>query len=262
MPSLFYHLLGQGEAVILLHSSLSSKSQWLPLQSQLAKTHQTLAIDLIGYGDNRQTPRFPFRLNSEIELIDTLLKSHGMSDRPFHIIGHSYGGSIALKMASQYSQQVVSLNLYEPVSFHLLEQNSGASQEAHQLGEQVLAFIHQEKWYEATEYFVDYWNAPGSFASMDKATQEKLMQRAKALIANFEALYEEPMTLSALENLDIPCHLMFGEYSPKPTQSIIKELQGIWPHAHISRIEAGHMGPLTHSQLVNTAILEQLTLQN
>ena len=39
----------------------------------------------------------------------------------FHLIGHSYGGMVALQLAAQAQpQRVRSLSLFEPIAFHLL----------------------------------------------------------------------------------------------------------------------------------------------
>src|SRR3546814_6449107 len=45
-------------------------------------------------------------------------RTGGASD--FHLVGHSYGGAVALKIALTRPQRVLSLTLIEPVVFHLL----------------------------------------------------------------------------------------------------------------------------------------------
>jgi pimeloyl-ACP methyl ester carboxylesterase len=47
-----YFVAGAGVPVVLLHASLSSKSQWRELAAQLAPRFRVIAIDLSGYGDN------------------------------------------------------------------------------------------------------------------------------------------------------------------------------------------------------------------
>ena len=44
--------VGQGQPVVLLHGSMSSKAQWNSLAQRLAPQYQAIAIDLHGYGDN------------------------------------------------------------------------------------------------------------------------------------------------------------------------------------------------------------------
>ena len=46
-----YFVAGEGAPVIMLHSSLGSKSQWAVLADRLARRFRVIAIDLCGYGD-------------------------------------------------------------------------------------------------------------------------------------------------------------------------------------------------------------------
>ena len=47
-----YWATGDGAPVVLLHSSLGSKSQWSALVERLASRFRVIALDLCGYGDN------------------------------------------------------------------------------------------------------------------------------------------------------------------------------------------------------------------
>ncbi|HEY5863388.1 MAG TPA: hypothetical protein VIX61_09870, partial [Casimicrobiaceae bacterium] len=46
-----YVTAGDGVPVLMLHSSLASKSQWSGLATRLAVRYRTIAVDLWGYGD-------------------------------------------------------------------------------------------------------------------------------------------------------------------------------------------------------------------
>jgi pimeloyl-ACP methyl ester carboxylesterase len=63
----------------------------------LSRSHKVIAIDLFGYGD---TP-FPllihdFGLRDEARLVQWVLAETLEADETFHLIGHSYGGAVAL----------------------------------------------------------------------------------------------------------------------------------------------------------------------
>ena len=95
--------MGQGVPVVLLHSAMSSKLQWYFLMRSLRKDFLTAAIDFYGSG---QTP-LPdkkietFCLNDEIALMDSLLQDVIPPDVPFHVVGHSYGASVGLRLCSE-----------------------------------------------------------------------------------------------------------------------------------------------------------------
>ena len=50
---------------------------------------------------------------------------------PVHLVGHSYGGAAALRLALQQPAAIASLTLYEPSAFHVLEAGGPAAQAAH-----------------------------------------------------------------------------------------------------------------------------------
>ena len=46
-----FHEQGRGRAVVLLHSSMSSKNQWRALEHELRARYRVISIDLLGYGE-------------------------------------------------------------------------------------------------------------------------------------------------------------------------------------------------------------------
>jgi pimeloyl-ACP methyl ester carboxylesterase len=62
---------GSGPPVVLLHSSMSSKSQWRKLVKALRDSHRLISIDLYGYGDTAwPRSREAFRLDDEVSLVE------------------------------------------------------------------------------------------------------------------------------------------------------------------------------------------------
>src|SRR5262245_18592436 len=115
-----YHDQGAGEPVILLHSSAGSSAQWRALAGMLAGRYRVLAPDLFGCGDSPMRPGGPFGLAHEAEIARALLQRAGGAA---HLVGHSYGGAVALHTALRHGASVLSLALIEPVAFHLLREN-------------------------------------------------------------------------------------------------------------------------------------------
>ena len=48
---IYYHEVGAGEKIILLHCSSSSHRQWKNLWNALKKKYHVIAIDLLGWGE-------------------------------------------------------------------------------------------------------------------------------------------------------------------------------------------------------------------
>src|SRR5688500_438233 len=92
---------GRGEPVVLLHSSGSSNAQWRALAEGLSARFRVIAPDFYGYGATEHWPgRGPFQLEREAEIVRAML---GRAGEPAHLVGHSYGGAVALHFARQRS---------------------------------------------------------------------------------------------------------------------------------------------------------------
>src|SRR5918996_2078004 len=88
---------GTGVPVVCVHASASSSGQWRPLMERLSGRFRSLAVDLYGYGQSPPWPdERPLALADEVELIEPVLETAG--DR-LHLVGHSYGGAVALRAA-------------------------------------------------------------------------------------------------------------------------------------------------------------------
>jgi pimeloyl-ACP methyl ester carboxylesterase len=102
-------------SVIALHCSLGSGHQWSRLAEELTGKHQVITPDISGYGSN-DVGRFllPTTMAEEVDLLSDRL---GEAVGPIHLVGHSYGGALAFKIAtdSPLAGRVRSLTLIEPV---------------------------------------------------------------------------------------------------------------------------------------------------
>ena len=112
---------GNGQIIVLLHSSISSNQQWRLLVGALRDRFHVLAINLFGYGKTS-----PWTENSTQSLFDQaklVIEICSKWQYPISIIGHSFGGSVGLKVASILRHQVKGLVLLEPNPFYLLNQH-------------------------------------------------------------------------------------------------------------------------------------------
>src|SRR4051812_34678878 len=86
-----------GACVVALHCSLGSGRQWAKLGAELGAGVKLIAPDLIGYGRNICLLDLPMTLAQEVR---ALRASLDQAEGPIHLVGHSYGGAIAFKIAT------------------------------------------------------------------------------------------------------------------------------------------------------------------
>jgi pimeloyl-ACP methyl ester carboxylesterase len=102
-----------GRSVILLHGMNFFGEAWTDTIAILRKEgYRVIAIDQIGYGRSSK-PVVPYNLNSQARNTFRILQ-HEKVDR-VAIVGHSMGGMLAARFATQFPKAVERLVIYNPI---------------------------------------------------------------------------------------------------------------------------------------------------
>lgn len=258
-----YAEAGDGETVLLLHATASAGDQWRSLAEALGPDRRMLAPDLYGYGESDPWPGFgPFSLAAELRLIDAILPPQSGG---FHLVGHSYGGAVALRLALRQPQRLLSLVLIEPVAFHLLRDGAPGPEdrrlfrEARAIAAMVWKATASGDYRTAMATFIEYWNGPGAWRRLKPEVQAALSLRLPKVAQDFHAVMTDPTPLVAYRRMTVPTLLLRGSESPAPARRIAELLAERLPQARLLTIEgAGHMLPLTHKDAVNAAVAAHL----
>jgi pimeloyl-ACP methyl ester carboxylesterase len=243
--------------VMLLHSSGGSGAQWRRLAERLGASFRVAMPDLCGYGT---TPhwggRGRFTLAHEAALVGAWIER---MDEPVHLVGHSYGGAVALHIARMAGPRVASLSLFEPVAFHVLDAGDVEDRAALRDIVCVAARIHESlasgDYAAGAAHFVDYWSGVGSWAVMPAVRQDAFAARLPKVALDFQATLHEPARASDLRGIEVPTLLMQGGRSPLSVRRIVRRLAQVLPRCKVDTLaEAGHMAPLTHRDAVDDRI--------
>ena len=247
--------------VIALHCSGASGKQWRALSHAVPGHFMVMTPDLIGCGENGHwRGQGPFRLSDEaapvVDIIDTL-------DRPVHLVGHSYGGGVALRVAVERPNRIASLSLYEPIPFYVLKAAGpdgwDALSEIRTIATEITRGIATGAYRAAARRFVDYWSGAGAWDGLKSETQDNLVHWIPKAALEFRALTEERIPLEAYRRMRVPMLLMRGEHSPRPAQLVAQKLARVCKPRMVETIAgAGHMGPFSHGESVNRAIVDHL----
>lgn len=103
-----YRIAGSGPPVVLVHGMVNSSRHWRPVAMRLAERHTVIAPDLIGHGDSA-TPRGDYSLGAHATVIRDLLSALGVGRAT--IVGHSFGGGVAMVFFWQFPHRVERLGL-------------------------------------------------------------------------------------------------------------------------------------------------------
>ena len=246
---------GHGEPVVLIHSSVSANRQWRALSESLKDRYRVLAINLFGYGDTTPWPGgSPQTLHAQADLVLDLCDE---LDSPAHLVGHSLGGSVALKAAMLLGPRLGSLILLEPNTFYLLKQfdRTQALAELRGFHDHVKHFGSLGEWPTVAQRFADYWLGDGAWSEMP---EKRRLAFAESMPPNFhewDAVMEEQTSIDDCKALTSRTLLVSDKATQLPIREIVEIFVQAYPHWSFHFInEGGHMAPLTRPDLINPVV--------
>lgn len=247
------HVSGKGPVVILLHSSLSSSKQWTTLVNHLKGEFTVINIDILGYGSASDVECTEnYRASVEIKRIKSTLKQLALDNELYHIVGHSFGGALGLKLAVEDPKRVLSLSLYEPVPFHLIEENSKEKLILNELFKKV----NVDDLFMAAEAFMDYWNVKGFFKSLPLRIQQGASNDMKKVNLDSIALMAETYGPNEINKIASPVLMITGERSPELSKVLANIIVNSLANFRQEVFDAGHMGVITHAHVIQPKIAE------
>lgn len=251
--------------LVALHSSASTGGQWKALAATLAGRRRVIAPDLPGYGaaSTIMDSGGPIDLAEDAEAVS---RSIGDSASAFHLVGHSYGGAVALKLALAQPWRVRSLTLIEPVAFHLLRHSQ--SDDDLRLYRRILGIRDRLRGAVAAGWpghgmaaFVDFWNGPDSWNKAEPEQRRRLAAQAAAVQRNFALVLAESWPTASIARLKMPLLTIAGSESPAVTRRVTDIVVDAAGDVTAARIfGAGHMAPITHAASVNSLIERHVRL--
>lgn len=255
-----FHDVGSGDPLVLIHCSSSSHRQWRSLWELLQSEYRVIAIDMLDWGGTDSWNKACENLLvDETNLINEVIS--GIDER-IHLVGHSFGGTIAYHLAMASPGKIKDLTLVEPMLGWILD----TQKESDYYGE--LLSVAEYFWdkyslgkaEEGIEHYFDYWNGDGAWRNLDEGLADYILAGAEKNFYEFEAIFKGGNGLPQPECFKQPVLLIGGAESRQPPLRILELLEGLFPDSRRRLIRgATHMSPITHSDQVNLIIRDFLS---
>jgi lipase len=237
-----------GRAVLALHCSLSHGGEW----SGLARERAELAIfapDMSGHG---KMPVWDGQADLHRESTDLAiaLASRIGQGGPVDVIGHSFGGTVALRLVQERPEVVRRLVLVEPVIFAAAKGEVeiwSRFQDDHRLFETML---DEGRLQEALDAFLAIWGSGSPMEQLVPTLADYMRQRIALVGAQDAVLSQDAAGLLApgrLEAVACPVLLVEGQESPDVVAAIHRALAARLPQVQRVAVPgARHMLTVTH----------------
>ena len=233
--------------VMLIHSSAAGRWQWRGLYAHLGHGRPIVAPDLIGYGQTEDRSGRPFSMEREVTVVSAIADS---ASGPLHVVGHSYGGCVAMAFAAARPDAVCSLTLIEPVRFDILRDGPDQTllHEIEALASEHVRATAQGRLQDAAAAFCDYWSGSGTWDALPDQIRASLCAAMPKVSQEWRLLLDGTSEAPANVPGPVPVLLIEGARTTRAARAVMDALALRMPDARRERIaSAGHLSPMTHS---------------
>ncbi len=229
---------GEGPTVVLLHAGIADRTMWSEHLEPLARAgYRVLALDLSGFGEAAVAA------GEQAPWIDVLATMDALGLHDAALVGNSFGGAVALRVAAVAPERVSALAL---ISAPAPGVEPGPDlQAAFEAEDQALRRGDLD---EAVAAVIETWMLPDAPAELLERVAV-MQRRAYELQADAEAATEAADPIgddpAILRGLDVPALVAVGDRDKPEFREAAQVLVGALPNARLEVIEgAGHLAPL------------------
>lgn len=236
---------GSGSPIVFVHGSYATTSTWKKLIEPLSKRHLCIAIKLPGHGGTPDPQDFAApSVETELSLIEGIVRE--LTDEPIHLVGHSYGGVVALAQALKGSLPIRELTLFEPVATWVLS----LMQDSYM---QNLVSEFLQRYRPAAQandplacgQVIDFWSGEPVFAKLPQGVRDMMAPLTRNNLRHWDICQQVQHTQADLQALDIPTRLVCGTESNMVAHAIADHLASLLPQNNRYDIEDASHGMVT-----------------
>ena len=220
---------GEGPAILFIPGSFSTPSAWNQVQELMPPNFRFIGTSLCGYGSTEELRSIDnYGMHNLIDIIETVVAKIG---QPVHLVGHSFGGMVALASALSERFQILSITTFEANPITLID----ACEHRHLFEETIkikdefeAAFNAQND--DAARIIIDFWGGDGSFDSMPNSVQQYCRQTAYSNVLDWHTALSFRAKADDYAKLSMPVLLVRGAHANTQMVQITKTLQTCIPN--------------------------------
>ena len=249
---------GDKPPIVLIHGFAASLGTWSAVRPALEESHRVIALDLKGFGWTDR-PRGDYSPRAQAALVVALLDKLGVTE-PVDIVAHSWGSSVALRLAIDNPERVKRLALYDAWAYEEQLPTFFVWSRTPVLGELLFSLFYRER---PDDKMASAFYDP---TIIDEAFVEEVeanLDRPGTVAAALEAVRGQRYTTiqSQYASIDKPVLLLWGREDRVTTLQFGERLVSELPHASLVVFpRCGHF-PMIEAREQSTARLVEF-MQN
>jgi pimeloyl-ACP methyl ester carboxylesterase len=252
--SIDYDESGEGASVVFVPGSCSTGAVWRPIIGIWNGQFRCVTTSLLGYGGTaeRRSARDP-SITHEAEVVEAVVRKAGGR---VHLVGHSFGGFVALAVALRNRVALASLVILEAPAVELLR-DCGEDRHYQAFREMTAAYFASfgagDR--EAIAAMIDFYGGPGTYASWPARVKTYAVETTPVNILDWASAYGFALTAASLASIEMPTLIVWGSASHHAVQrsnALLRE--HIREATHATLEGAAHFMISTHPDQVSRLI--------
>jgi pimeloyl-ACP methyl ester carboxylesterase len=248
---LFWELRGDaGEPLVLVHGSWIDHHTWDAVVPPLARSFRVLTYDRRGHSQSER-PASAGSIREDAADLAALVEALQLA--PAHIVGHSMGGSVVLRLAGERPDLFRSLIVNEPPLLDLLadEPDWQVALPAIKAGLTAIANRLEAGDLEGgAREFVETFLGPGAWARAPEHVKRLVIANAPTFLDETRDPEVLSIDLARLRRFPHPALLTLGEHGPPFFPPIVEKVATALPQAErMTFLGAGHEPEDTHPEV-------------
>jgi pimeloyl-ACP methyl ester carboxylesterase len=249
-----YEESGSGPTIVLVPGSCSTGAAWRPVIDACNGQFRCVTTSLLGYGGTgeRRSAGDPSILH-EADVLEAVIRKAGGR---VHLVGHSFGGLVALAVAVRNRVDLASLVIVEAPATELLPERG---EHRHyrsfrrMTDDYFAAFASGNA--EAIAAMIDFYGGAGTFASWPPRVRGYAIETTPVNILDWASAYGFRLSAAALAAIEIPALVLRGAASHPAMQCVNALLSACMSRAALVTIDgAAHFMIASHASEVGRLI--------
>jgi pimeloyl-ACP methyl ester carboxylesterase len=249
--NLYYEMAGEsGDPIVLVHGSWGDHSNWRPVVPGLAENFRVLTYDRRGHSKSEKTET---QGSADEDAIDLAALLSRLDLAPAHVVGNSFGSTIALKLAVRQPSIFRSLTVHEPALFGVLADDPATLPMLMEVRERRAAVVKLlekgDRPAGARRFVETIALGPGQWDHFPPQLRETFVSNADTWLDEIRDRSSFSVELNALSKFRKPVMLTYGGKSPPTFRPVVEKLAKAIPGSKVlSYADAGHAPHLTHPE--------------